>query len=207
MSNHYYTDGAIHNDHHQEINIHGNLTTDALLTLAKGFLGNKEATDADCIEMPATGGSHPGADTPIELSEADQALLQRLLAYVDRGDWQAPATADRVKLYIRTLFGDDPVHLEADHREATRSFRAFFKGGRAGEHTDRVAVSMANVVGYLMQYQLIAGGQQAVSRALFGDDSQVNNLNKGRNGEGSRAFRQLIPLLEAYRKKLLADKA
>ena len=26
MSNHYYADGAIHNDHHKELNINGNIS-------------------------------------------------------------------------------------------------------------------------------------------------------------------------------------
>lgn len=38
MSNHYYADGAIHNDHHKELNINGNISTEQLMQITKSFL-------------------------------------------------------------------------------------------------------------------------------------------------------------------------
>lgn len=38
MSNHYYADGAIHNDHHKELNINGNISTEQLVQITKSFL-------------------------------------------------------------------------------------------------------------------------------------------------------------------------
>lgn len=38
MSNHYYADGAIHNDHHKELNINGNISMEQLVQITKGFL-------------------------------------------------------------------------------------------------------------------------------------------------------------------------
>lgn len=38
MSNHYYADGAIHNDHHKELNINGNISTEQLVQITNGFL-------------------------------------------------------------------------------------------------------------------------------------------------------------------------
>ena len=38
MSNHYYADGAIHNDHHKELNMNGNISTEQLVQITKSFL-------------------------------------------------------------------------------------------------------------------------------------------------------------------------
>lgn len=132
------------------------------------------------------------ADTQEVLSEADQKLLARLLGYAERCDWQCPATCENVQAFIKEMF-------------KLKAFREFFKGGRAGEDTDRVEVSMANIVGYMMSCQLLAGGQKQISTELFGHDSQVNNINKGKSGEGSQAFKNLIPLMDKYRVRVIGE--
>lgn len=141
----------------------------------------------------------------IILSSQDEALLKRILDYVPRGDWQMPATVDNVSLFLTTLFGGNMVILDKEDREMTRSFREFFKGGRAGEDTDRVEVSVANIIGYLKSYQLLAGGQKQISTDFFGYDIQVNNINKGKNGESSQAFIDLFPLMDKYRVKVIGE--
>lgn len=52
-----YSDGAIHNDHHKEINLQGNVSTEAFEHIIKGFF---KADDADIIE-PA---ESPSTDNP-----------------------------------------------------------------------------------------------------------------------------------------------
>lgn len=51
MSQHYYADGAIHNDHHKEINI-GSVTSNDLKEIVKGVFKNDDVVDAevDCYE-------------------------------------------------------------------------------------------------------------------------------------------------------------
>jgi len=124
------------------------------------------------------------------ISSQDQALLKRILDYVPCGEWRMPATCDNVRLFFTELMEN-------------AEFRDFFKDGRAGSETDRVEVSLANILGYLMSYQLLAGGQKQISTDFFGYDIQVNNINKGKNGEGSQTFKNLIPLMDKYRVQVI----
>lgn len=41
MSNHYYANGAVINDQHKELNIHGNLTTQQVVMIAKDFFAEE----------------------------------------------------------------------------------------------------------------------------------------------------------------------
>lgn len=41
MSNHYYASGAVINDQHKELNIHGNLTTQQVVMIAKDFFAEE----------------------------------------------------------------------------------------------------------------------------------------------------------------------
>lgn len=41
MSNHYYANGAVINDQHKELNIHGNLTTQQVVMIAKDFFADE----------------------------------------------------------------------------------------------------------------------------------------------------------------------
>lgn len=57
MSQHYYADGATHNDHHKEINI-GSVTSNDLKDIVKGFFKDDDVEDANVIEentIPSTG--------------------------------------------------------------------------------------------------------------------------------------------------------
>lgn len=55
MSNHYYADGAIHNDHHKELNINGNISTEQLVQITKSFLMD------EVDEKPKQQNTSPGA--------------------------------------------------------------------------------------------------------------------------------------------------
>lgn len=145
------------------------------------------------------------AETIAKLSDDDQRLLSRLLAYVRHGDWLHPATAEGIKLWLRTLFGDAPELLMAEDRTMTRRFRDFFKGGRGGRNSDRADVSMANILGYLMRHHLLAGSVSNVSKDFFGSaNEQTNNINKGRDENASQGFIELQPFMDRYRKLILS---
>lgn len=49
MSQHFYADGATHNDHHKEINI-GSVTSNDLKDIVKGFFKDDDVEDAEVIE-------------------------------------------------------------------------------------------------------------------------------------------------------------
>lgn len=141
------------------------------------------------------------SNTFLQLSDNDRTTLTHVCALLEKGDWQKPATFDNVSQFISTLFGEDTKMLSAEDKEQTRDVRDFFKKGRG----ERVVISTANIVGFLMRYQLIGGGALNVSKTIFGNDDQVNNINKGKNGDASKAFTKLEPLLDKYRKKIIGE--
>ena len=137
------------------------------------------------------------------LSEVDQALLNRLLVYISKADWQAPATSDKVKKFFRTLFGDDREQLEAADLDNTRLFREFFKTGRGGNTADRVVISMANILGYMKRFQLLTNSSQQISNDVFGNTNQVGNIDKGHDRNASQSFANLEVLMDKYRQKIM----
>ena len=50
MSNHYYANGAVINDQHKELNIHGNLTTQQMMQIAKDFLAEETEVTGENYE-------------------------------------------------------------------------------------------------------------------------------------------------------------
>ncbi len=136
------------------------------------------------------------------LSSQDQELLEEILAYVEKGNWQHPATAENVSCFLRTLFGAEIARIDHEDIEKTKMFRDFFRRGR-GRNGERVEVSMANIIGYLMKHDLLCGGPQQISEEFFGNYYQVNNINKGKNGEGNMTFRNIIPLMDKYRRRVI----
>lgn len=123
------------------------------------------------------------------LSEIDNEILNRLLKYANKVDWEAPATCDKAKQFIEELFG-------------VQEFRAFFKEGSGGHDGDRVVVAFANVLGFMKRYKLVSGGPKNISVKVFDNDNMVNNINHGKKGDASQAFRNLESILEDYRKKI-----
>lgn len=123
------------------------------------------------------------------LSDSDQKLLKKLCSFIDRGNWQYPATNQNVRTFITELF-------------KIRDFRDFFKVGNGGQ-SGREIISMANIIGYLKNYSLLTEQPKKLSKTFFGHDDQVNNINKGMNQDGNSKYKELLPLLDEYREKYI----
>lgn len=54
MSNHYYANGAVMNDQHKELNIHGNLTTQQVVMIAKDFFAEETVVTEENDETEVT---------------------------------------------------------------------------------------------------------------------------------------------------------
>lgn len=136
------------------------------------------------------------------LSEQDSIILKEIIALVNRGDWKSPATTENVELFFRTLFGCEKSKLDKEDVEEATKFVSFFKIGRTGENS-RVNISFANMVGYFIKNGMLDNSPKIVNNQFFNDEDLVNNINKGKNDEGSALFKSLIPLLDKYRKRII----
>lgn len=92
MSNHFYADGAIHEDHHQEITINGNITVDAVRAISKDFFAaNNAVEDVKVVENDLN-----DDDFPASVKE-----IFRQPAFVEK----------YVKEMIRCYYNDAPKNL------------------------------------------------------------------------------------------------
>lgn len=74
MSQHYYADGATHNDNHKEINI-GSVTSNDLKGIVKGFFKDDDVENAEVIEET----SSPSTDMDMALNSDQPALTEKHL--------------------------------------------------------------------------------------------------------------------------------
>lgn len=125
------------------------------------------------------------------LSAQDKQLFSRLMNYIGKADWQTPATREKAEQFFTELFRDT-------------AFRCFFKEGRSGSAADRVEVSMANILGYLMRWDLLPGSKTKLCMEVFGNENNVNNINKGFKGGNvaSQPFLAIEPLMDECRRRV-----
>ena len=136
------------------------------------------------------------------LSEQESKILREIIALVNRGDWKSPATTENVELFFRTLFCCEKNLLEIEDVEDANKFKSFFKIGRSGGNS-RVTISFANMVGYFIKNCLLENSPQKINSQFFKNEDLVNNINKGKNGGGSKVFNSLLPLLDKYRRRII----
>lgn len=141
----------------------------------------------------------------VALSEQDSKIMDEIIALVKKGDWKSPATTDNVVLYFRTLFGCEKSLLDKEDVDEADKFKEFFKKGRANENS-RIQISFANMVGYFMKNGLLVDSPKTVNKDFFDKEDQINNVNKGKSGEGNATFKSLQPLLDKYRKRIIERK-
>jgi len=143
-------------------------------------------------------------DAKHELDEADIAILRFVIEKLKQCVWVKPASDEKITLWICTLFGRNPQLLDAGDETECEKFRNFFKKGKS-RHAERKEVSLANVIGYLMKYELINGTQQQISKDVFKNTEHVNNINKGKDCDASKAFNELVPFMDKYREKIIKE--
>lgn len=172
------------------------------LTLVQGRDGLWHTTDAEEAEYEEvkeeTAESRQSVDSPqkpydngkgdnnIPLSESRQAILDRLLALADKGDWMNGVTAEQIKEFLQTVL------------QQSEGLWKLLESGRG----DRVAIVWQNIVGYLDEKGFLKlKGSPALNRDFFGNEKNYSNIDKGRprnqdNGMSS-GFRTILPLLDA----------
>ena len=124
----------------------------------------------------------------------DQIDLTPFDELIDKGDWQEPATAERVKAMMRLAMADERM-------------KRLVCNGRS----NRVKVTWQNLVGYFSDRKMLPAsmGSPALNKMFFGDQEGYPNIDKGRPSRDnmSAGFRDVIPLLDSLLSALTDKKA
>ena len=130
-----------------------------------------------------------------------QAILDQLLALVDKGDWKHDEIADRVKQMLRMVLGLGETPLIGKEEELSEKLWNLLESGRS----KRLRVTWQNMIGYYDDRHLLKQkSAPALNVDFFGDKDGSDNINKGRPSRDnmSSGFREVLPLLDAYVPKL-----
>lgn len=185
----HYEEGAIHYDHKRVIHIENVGSGDMGKLIDAFFKDNAE--DAVAIEEK---GNHESTT----LSDPRQAIMEQLLALVDKGDWAEGVTAEDIKQMVRTVLGFGDTTLNDDENELSEKLWQLFQGGRNGD-LGRVRIGWENIVGFMLDNKLLTEKSAPLIDAdFFGDKKGSDNINKGRNGRLS----EVEPLLNKYMPKI-----
>lgn len=131
---------------------------------------------------------------PDELSPSRQEILERLLHYVTKGDWIAPATIVGIQNYLKTVLNASEKRLTGDDARMSADLWKMLEQGRG----DRVKLVMQNLIGYFVSRKWLAKGSPALNKAFFGSADGYSNIDKGnpRGADMSQGFKNVLPLLE-----------
>ena len=133
-------------------------------------------------------------DENTELIDVRQSKLNEIIGILKKGDWKQPATVDNVELLLNAVFGMDMSLLEECDTNKCEKMWSLVEGGGG----DRMVIMPANLAGYFVEVNLLAGSPKEISNALFGNSNQVNYINKGNSKRCSVAFGEIIPFLKKY---------
>lgn len=136
------------------------------------------------------------------LPDNKQEIIRRVENYIDRGDWQQPATSENIKAMMRQVLGVGSQRLTADEEELSKTLWDLFETGQG----ERVSVTFANLIGYFWSYQYLPStmkGPKLCQIFFRKENVAYQNINKGRPGNGNipPRFKNVLPLLDTYRPK------
>ena len=141
-----------------------------------------------------------------KLPDNRQEIIRRVEAYIDRGDWQEPATNEYIKAMMRQVLGVGAQRLTADEEELSKTLWDLFETGQG----ERVSVTFANLIGYFWSYQYLPATMKGpkLCQVFFRKENVVyQNINKGRPGSDDMPprFKKVLPLLDTYRPKTVTS--
>ena len=110
MSNHYYANGAVINDQHKELNIHGNLTTQQVMMIAKDFFAEETVVteendevevDENSDEVDEDAETTEPAKTTETIEAVGEALKKELFRFVhpaleEEEEWRVHREVERL---------------------------------------------------------------------------------------------------------------
>ena len=133
------------------------------------------------------------------LTPARQSFLNDVITHFQSGDWKQPATFENVKKFLNTVFGKDSSLLDDSDKSLCEKMWAMIEGGRG----ERLTVITANLAGFFSEENILIGTPTEISKAIFGNKSQVNNVNKGHTKNASSSFSEILPFLKKYVDKVI----
>lgn len=133
------------------------------------------------------------------LTPARQSFIDDVIMHFQNGDWKQPATFENVKKFFNTVFGKDLSLLDDSDKPSCEKMWAMIEGGRG----ERFTVVTANLAGFFSEENILGGSPSEISNAIFGNRSQVNNVNKGHTKNASQSFGEMLPFLKKYVDKII----
>lgn len=135
-----------------------------------------------------------------ELDAEEKAIVKSLLAFADKAEWRAGATADSIKLGINRMLGVG-FHLDPEMQQHSDALWKMFKTRRNCDADKSLMVTWLNIVGYCVAQRYLSGGSPALCKLFFPkcgfDDYKA--IDKGRVGEPA-SFKKVFPLLDRFLK-------
>lgn len=126
-----------------------------------------------------------------------EKILGRLDTYIDKGDWQEPATAENIKSMMRSVLSQP----EAD------TLWKLLKHRRGNPGNKAVMLTWANLAGYFQHHGLLNGDSAQLSKDFFDKKDQTDNINKGKPGNTtSKEYESILGLLDSKRPKEKVEK-
>ena len=173
--------------------------------------GATQATAAQCPQQedsptpannapttrPAAAEEAPAEEAPVEQRPSPQReqIVSKLLGWAERGDWQAPASVERVQRLIRQLLNLGDTPLSPSDRALSDKLWRLLESGRGS----RAQILMQNLIGYFIHIGWLLPGSPRQNECFFGTREGYSNIDKGKpDGELSHGFREVIPLVEKH---------
>ena len=134
------------------------------------------------------------------VSTTRQSKQDQIIEMLKNGNWKQPATADKIEALMNACLGKDTSSLDNSDVDQCEKMWNLIEGGR-GERKD---IFVANLAGFFSEENLLAGSPKEISNDLFGStNNQINNINKGKSKNCSKAFGEVIPFLKKYIDKMI----
>ena len=136
------------------------------------------------------------------LNKTRIAKLDEIIEILQKGNWKEPATTENIVQLLNTIYGKDLSMLDDEDTQLYEKMWELIEHGRG----ERIEIVSANFAGYFAEQNLLKGSPQKISNDLFGNNNHINNINKGKSGNRSIAFDEVIPFLNKYVNKIILQK-
>lgn len=132
-----------------------------------------------------------------ELGMRRTMIVQQLLCYVEKGDWLAPATVEKIQQFLREALGLTDRTFTPEEQAMSDTLWGLLKSGRG----DPVKVTMQKLIAYFVSRGWLTKGSPTLNETFFGTADGYTNIDKGNpsNPAIQESYKQVLPLLDSIR--------